>query len=62
MTEPTQAGAAPAGEAVTLDAVAAHLRRRLAHVENDALLLAITVRNQHAEIQRLTAELEAKNG
>lgn len=63
MTEPKPSG----GEAVpiTLDAVASHLRRRAMRAEEEALMLAITVRDLNAALnaaEQRIAELEAAHG
>lgn len=63
MTEPTQAAGADAPQPVILDAVAAHLRRQLATSQNEALMLAITVRDLDIALRQATAriaELEQK--
>lgn len=59
MNQPNPSG----GEAVpvTLDAVASHMRRRAMRAEEEALLLAITVRDLNASLtaaERRIAELE----
>lgn len=65
MTEPTQAAGAPAPRPVILDAVSAHLRRRATTAENEALMLALTVRDLADQLQAARAriaELENAHG
>lgn len=64
MSEPTQAAGADAPQPVILDAVAAHLRRRVAQADNEALMLAVALRDLNIELQQAyarIAELEAKD-
>jgi hypothetical protein len=63
MTEPTQTAGADAPQPVILDAVAAHLRRRLAAADNEALMMAVTVRDLDLALRKANAriaELEKK--
>ena len=63
MTEPTQVAGEQSPQPVKLDAVALHLRRRAMHAENDALMLAATVREQNQALQQALAriaELESR--
>lgn len=46
------------GTAVTLDAVASHLRRRSAYADDEALMLAVTVRDLAAENHELRVDNE----
>lgn len=57
MTEPTQAAGEQSPQPVMLDAVALHLRRRAMHAENDALMLAATVRDLDLELRRAKARI-----
>jgi len=57
MTDPTQAAGADAPQPVILDAVAAHLRRRLAAADNEALMLAITVRDLDIALRKANARI-----
>lgn len=61
---PEAAGkAVPNPTPTVLDAVAAHLRRTIKHLENDALLLAVALRDTDAALHAArakNAELEAK--
>lgn len=45
--------------AVTLDAVASHLRRRSAYADDEALMLSVTVRDLAAENDVLRADNDA---
>ncbi|MBP0438411.1 hypothetical protein [Tianweitania sediminis] len=63
MTEPTQAAGADAPQPVILDAVASHYKRRVAFLENEALMMAITVRELDQELRKVrarNAELEMR--
>jgi hypothetical protein len=59
MTEQTQAAGADAPQPVILDAVTLHFKRQAAYFEQEALMLAITVREQAVALDQAKAHLAA---
>lgn len=59
MSDLEERAAASVRPSVTLDAVASHLRRRSAYADDEALMLAVTVRDLAAGNEMLRTDNEA---